>query len=148
LDIGHGRRENGAAIGFFAHIAQEVLHDLALDPPALDFGQVDFVAPFELANKAHVVSIMITTQKKSNTFLKKSKSENLPAKSAQSNAAARLANCSEHFWPGIQVFRGAADVAGLSHRHEVTQLSQFHAGQHNSKAVSGQSLSIGGPPAT
>ena len=35
-------------------------------------------------------------------------------------------------------FRGAADVAFLGHRHEVAQLSEFHAGQHNQKAVSGQ----------
>jgi hypothetical protein len=39
-------------------------------------------------------------------------------------------------------FRGRADVARLGHRHEATQLSQFHAGQHNPKAGSGQQFRI------
>jgi hypothetical protein len=41
------------------------------------------------------------------------------------------------------ILRGAADVARFSHRHEVTQLPESHAGQHNHEAGPGQLLSIG-----
>jgi hypothetical protein len=38
--------------------------------------------------------------------------------------------------------RGGADVTGLGHGHEVTQLSEFHVRQHNQKAGSGKELGI------
>ena len=38
--------------------------------------------------------------------------------------------------------RGGADVAGLGHGHEVTELPEFHVRQHNQKAGSGKELGI------
>src|SRR5207302_11259353 len=71
LDIGDGSGEHGAAIGLFADIANEALDHLSLYAAVLDLGEVDFVAFFNLPNKAHVVVTITTTRRKGKLFTKK-----------------------------------------------------------------------------
>ena len=67
LDIGDGSGEHGAAIGLLADIANEALDHLSLYAAALDLGEVDFAAFFNLPNKAHVVVTITTPRMKAST---------------------------------------------------------------------------------
>jgi hypothetical protein len=70
LDIGDRGSEHRASVGFLADLADEALHNLASDPAAFHFGEVDFVALSELADRAYVVGIIPTTEQKRNFFLR------------------------------------------------------------------------------
>ena len=69
LDVGQGSRQHRAAIGLLTDIANETLDNFAFDTPIFNFGEVGFIALFNLTNKAHVVSTIDTTPQNAITFL-------------------------------------------------------------------------------
>jgi hypothetical protein len=75
--------EDSPAIGFLADIANKALDDLVPDAAIFDLGQVNPAAPFDLANEAHVVDIMHTTEEEASIFFQNQQQGKTPVKSGE-----------------------------------------------------------------
>ena len=106
LRIGDRGGEDRPTIGLFANVANETLNHLPVNPLTFDLRQIGSIAFAILADKAHVVSNILTTLKKAQVLCLTIDTVNPLVGRAEALDGLFPGNRSEYFWPGVQATEG------------------------------------------